>query len=74
MFICQSLGNYKYKTKITKTIHLLYINYCYFKKNSLCDIVSVMLINMEQGREFLASPMSGSQEEGVWEEGVILKY
>lgn len=29
---------------------------------------------MEQGREFLASPMSGSQEEGVWEEGVILKY
>lgn len=29
---------------------------------------------MEQGREFLASPMSGSQEEGVWEEGVIIKY
>lgn len=25
MFICQSLGNNKYKTKITKTIHLLYI-------------------------------------------------
>lgn len=28
---------------------------------------------MEQGREFLASPMSGSQEEGVWEEGGYLE-